>query len=114
MGEQGVSTNKIETDFTTGQCWLNFRDLAWLNFRDFPEISPASTMADFLYPGTNIIKEWNDYCTRYNIKIDLEQFIYIRYTLKAALHKLNLPQTRLLGAQYPLKPLLIDIATLCK
>ena len=85
-----------------------------INFRDFPEISPASTMADFLYPGSNIIMEWNDYCTRYNIQIDREKFIDIRYTLKAAIQKLKLPQTRLLCAQYPQKPLLIDIATLCK
>ena len=79
--------------------------------RDFQEIANfISTIADFYYPGTNIIMNWDDFCTRYNVVISNEKFTDIRYTLKVALQKLKLPQSRLICAQYPLKPLLIDIA----
>ena len=73
-----------------------------------------STMADFFYPGTNDFMDWNDFCTRYNVIISNEKFTNIRYILRVAIQKLNLPQNRLLCANYPQKPLLIDIATSCK
>ena len=82
--------------------------------RDFPELNTkVSIMADFFYPGTKVLMEWNDFCTRYNVLISNEKFIDIRHCLKVALQKLNLPLNRLLCVQYPVKPLLIDIATMC-
>ena len=82
--------------------------------RDFPELNTkVSIMADFFYPGTKVLMEWNDFCTRYNVLISNEKFIDIRHCLKVALQKLNLPLNRLLCVQYPVKPLLIDIATFC-
>jgi hypothetical protein len=85
-----------------------------VSFRDFPEISNlVSYVADFFYPGTNNLMEWNDFCNRYNVIISHEKFIDIRYSLKTAFQTLKLPQVRLQTAQYPIKPLIIDVATSC-
>ena len=86
-----------------------------VGFGIFPEITnTVSYIADFFYPGTNNIMEWNDFCNHYNVIISQEKYIDIRFSIKTAIQKLKLPQLRLQTAQYPIKPLLIDIAMSCK
>jgi hypothetical protein len=82
-----------------------------IKYNHFPEISnKIETVADFFYPGTNNIMQYNDFCVRYNCVISVEKFIDIRYTINLALQKLKLPQSRLNCAQFPQRPILIDIA----
>ena len=54
--------------------------------------------------------EYNTFCERYNCQLSEEKFIDIRYTIKLAIQKLKLPNSRLNTAQYPQRPILIDIA----
>ena len=54
-----------------------------------------------------------DLCAHHGIVFSLEKFIDLRFTVETALKKLNLHQNRCPEAHYPLKPFLIDIATLC-
>ena len=53
---------------------------------------------------------WNDFQTRYGIVISHDKFIDIRYTINTAISKLNVNQSKLNCANFPLKPILIDIA----
>ena len=78
---------------------------------DFPElVIPALLLAHFYYPGTNTLMNWNDFQTRYGIVISHDKFIDIRYTINTAISKLNVNQSKLNCANFPLKPILIDIA----
>ena len=52
----------------------------------------------------------NDFCNRYNLIVDDNKFVEIRYIITLALQKIGLPKHKLLPAEYPLKPLLIDVA----
>ena len=54
--------------------------------------------------------DYNDFCERYDCQISEVKYIDIRYTINLALQKLKLPQSRLNCAQYPQRPILIDIA----
>ena len=82
-----------------------------VKYNEFPEISDKiETVADFLYVGTNNIMQYNDFIVRYNCNITEIKYIDIRYTIMRALQKLKLPQFKLSFAQYPLRPILIDIA----
>ena len=54
---------------------------------DFPEITNIIThVADFFYPCTNEIMTYEHFTTRYNIEIEENKFIDIRYILNLALH----------------------------
>ena len=82
-----------------------------IKYGDFPEISNhVNTLADFFYPGTNEYMQLEDFQERFNCVISEEKYVDIRYTIRLALQKLNLPITRLNPAHYPLRPILIDIA----
>jgi hypothetical protein len=82
-----------------------------VKYNDFPEISTKiNTLADFFIPNTNTMMEYNTFCERYNCQLSEEKFIDIRYTIKLAIQKLKLPNSRLNTAQYPQRPILIDIA----
>ena len=82
-----------------------------ITFRDYPElVSNISTLSDFFYPHTNNIMSKNDFCNRYNLIVDDNKFVEIRYIITLALQKIGLPKHKLLPAEYPLKPLLIDVA----
>ena len=52
----------------------------------------------------------DDFCLRYDVEIDNNKFIEIRYIVTLALQKLKLPRNKLLVAEYPLKPLILDTA----
>ena len=81
-----------------------------VKFNDFPEISDKiKTVADFFYHGTNEIMQYNHFCERYECNISEVKYIDIRHTIAVALQKLKLPLARLNIAQYPQKPILIDI-----
>ena len=78
---------------------------------DFPELgSLGSSLSFFYYPGTNIIMNWQDFMTRHSMQIAEEKYIDIRYTISTALAKLRLNSSSTISAQFPEKPLLIDIA----
>ena len=82
-----------------------------IQFNDFPEISTAiSTLSDFFYPCTNEIMNKDDFCSKYNLEIDNNKYIDIRYIITLALQKLRFPRQKLLIASYPFRPLLIDVA----
>ena len=82
-----------------------------VKYNDFPEISTKiNTLADFFIPNTNTIMEYNAFCERYNCQLSEEKYTDIRYTIKLAIQKLKLPNSRLNTAQYPQRPILIDIA----
>ena len=77
---------------------------------DFPEINkPELSLANFFYPGTNVVMEYNDFCNRYEIDISQEKFIDIRYTIRTAILKLKMQAAKLNCAHFPKKPFLIDI-----
>ena len=81
---------------------------------DFPElVNKIRTLADLFYPSTNKFMDHVDLCVHYDIVFSLEKFIDLRFTVETALKKLNLHQNRCPEAHYPLKPFLIDIATMC-
>ena len=76
---------------------------------DFPEISALTTLANFFHPNTNVLMQWNDFCTRYNIQISEQKYIDIRYIIKTAVQKLKISLQKLNLAQSPQKPFLIDL-----
>ena len=82
--------------------------------RDFPEIiDKVSTMSDFYKPGTIQLLPWQEFCEKYTCNISQEKFIDIRYILNLSVQKLKISSNRLIPANKPLKPLLVDIALLC-
>ena len=52
----------------------------------------------------------NDFCTRYNLEIDENNFIELRYIISLALQKLKIARHRIIPVSHPFKPLLIDIS----
>ena len=52
----------------------------------------------------------DDFCSRYDLEIDNNKYVEIRYIITLALQKLRFPRHKLVIAEYPSKPLLIDIA----
>ena len=82
-----------------------------IKYNDFPEIAhKIETVADFFYPSTNNIMQYNDFCARYNCVISEEKFIDIRYAITLAIQKLKFPHFKLNFAQSPQRPILIAIA----
>ena len=82
--------------------------------RDFPEIiNKVSTISDFYTPGTNQLLQWQDFCKLFNCNISEEKYIDIRYILKLAVQKLKISSNRLIPANKPIKPFLIDLALMC-
>ena len=77
---------------------------------DFPEIEPHFTICHFLYPGTNDLMTWEDFCSRYNSRISRIKFIDIRYIIKSSLQMLRISKSDHIPAAFPQIPLLIDIA----
>ena len=71
-------------------------------------------MGDFFYTGSNEVMSYEDFIERYNSNISLEKYIDICHIITRTFQILKFPQSRLCHAQYPLKPTLIDIATLIK
>ena len=53
---------------------------------------------------------YEDFKLRYNIELEEIKFIDIRYIINLALQKMKLPGEKLLPAEYPSIPLLIDVA----
>ena len=53
---------------------------------------------------------WADFCERYNCDISREKYIDIRYIITLSVQKLGIPTSRLIPANNPQKPFLIDIA----
>ena len=83
--------------------------------RDFPElVGTISTLSDFFYPSTNDLMGKDDFCNRYNLDIDANKYIDIRYIITVALQQLRLPRHKLFIAEYPIKPLLVDTALAIK
>ena len=82
-----------------------------LKHEDFPELtSKINTLSDFYYQGTNTFIELQDFREKFCQDFCPLKFIELRYCITLALQKLNFPAKKLLEANYPLKPLLIDIA----
>ena len=82
-----------------------------MKHNDYPEIAEiVETVADFFYPGTNTLMQYNDFIQRYNCNISEEKYVDARYTLKLAVQKLKLPETKLKVVQLPSRPTLISIA----
>ena len=52
----------------------------------------------------------DDFCSKYNLEIDNNKYIDIRYIITLAVQKLRFPRQKLLIASYPFRPLLIDVA----
>ena len=78
---------------------------------DFPElIRVGNNLSNFFYPGTNNLMEYDDFKTRFGIDISQEKFIDVRYTIKRAISKLKMAHNRLNCANFPDKPILIDVA----
>ena len=57
--------------------------------------------------------QWQEFCEIYTCNISEEKYIDIRYILKSSIQKLKISSNRLIPANKPLKPLLIDLALLC-
>ena len=97
-----------------GSFWYNpniKRNNKIIRFEDFPKLAnKINVLADFYYPSTNKFMSLEDFQTRYNIDFDVLKFIDIRYFINLALQKLKFPSHKLICANYPLKPTLIDIA----
>ena len=86
-----------------------------ITHRDFPElVGTISTLSDFFYPSTNNMMSKDDFCNRYDIDIDTNKYIDIRYIITVALQQLRLPRHKLFNAEYPMKPLLIETALAIK
>ena len=82
-----------------------------ITYRDYPELnSKIFTLSDFFYHQSTNIMSKDDFCNRYNLAIDDNKYIEIRYIITLALQKIGLPKHKLLPAEYPNRPLLIDIA----
>ena len=78
---------------------------------NFPTISDSvSVLSDFFYPCTNQIMARGDFCDRYRIDVDENDYIELKYIISLALQKLKLPAQKVMHAVSPYKPLLIDIA----
>ena len=78
---------------------------------DFPELRTlGSCLSNFFYPGTNLLMEYDDFKNRFSLDISQEKYIDLRHTIKTAIAKLNINQTQLNYAIFPIKPILIDIA----
>ena len=77
----------------------------------FPVIAGSVlTISDFFYPCTNQIMDKNDFCNKYNLQVNENDYIEMRFIIKLALQKLKLPLHKVAHAIQPSKPLLIDIA----
>ena len=77
---------------------------------NFPQISrKISIISDFFYPYTSTIMNKNGFCTRYDLEIDENTYIELRYIINLAFQKLKIAPNRLIPAVHPSKPLLIDI-----
>ena len=58
--------------------------------------------------------EFDDLCSRFDVTLSLEKYIDLRFTVGNTFQKLRLGNSKLLPAVYPQKPIIIDIATICK
>ena len=54
--------------------------------------------------------ERGDFCDKYGVNVDENDYIEIRYIINLAFQKLRLPAHKVMNAVQPYKPLLIDIA----
>ena len=78
---------------------------------NFPEIaSVVSTVSDFFYVGTSNIMNKIDFCNKYDVEVTENNFIEIRYIIKAAMQAIRYPINKILPVFHPNKPLLIDIS----
>ena len=78
---------------------------------NFPVIAGSvSTISDFFYPCTNQIMDKNDFCNKYNLQVNENYYIEMRFIINLALQKLKLPLHKVGYEIRPSKPLLIDIA----
>ena len=77
----------------------------------FPQIAGSiSTLSDFFYPCSNVVMNKEDFCIRYGLEIEENDFIELRYIISLALQKLKIVNQRIIPAFRPFKPLLIDIS----
>ena len=90
---------------------LVLRNNKVINERVFPELTGiVSTLSDFYLPGTNQLMEWEEFKNYWNCNISREKFIDIRFILKLAIQKLKISSNKLLAANRPFRPFLIDLA----
>ena len=86
-----------------------------IQYRDFPELKNVIfTVSDFFYPQTNNMMNIDDLRDRYSLDIEDNKYIDICYIITLALQKIGFPRHKLIVAEYPLKPLLIDVALAIK
>ena len=80
---------------------------------NFPGLfSKIHNMWDFFKVGTNSLCAKEDLEERFDLKIDENSYIEVKYIIKTALEKLGLALDKLPQVHLPLQPLLINIATL--
>ena len=76
---------------------------------DFPEIvEKVVFLGDFFYQNTNQVMSYVDFVQKYNIIMDQDKFIDIRYIISLALQKMKFPREKLLPNISPVRPVLIE------
>ena len=86
-----------------------------VKYSDFPEIqNKIVTLSDFYHPGTNTLMNHADFQNRYNLNISATKYTDIKYIISLAFQKLNFPINKLLCANEPFIPTLIDLALISK
>ena len=81
----------------------------------FPQLrGNVRVLADFFYPATCEIMTQADFHNKYKCIVSLESFIELRYIISLSMQKLKIDKNKIIPAQYPVLPFLIDIALLAK
>ena len=71
-------------------------------------------MGDFFYPSSTNIMTFEDFNSKYSGELKGEDYIELRYIINLALQCFRFPREKLIKAEYPIRPLLAEVAGLAK